>query len=170
MTKICTNCKLEKTLDNFGKYRKNADGLNTECKLCNAARAKKWAFDNKAKNIMKATTWNKENRNRHNEISVKWNSKNKRKKKNTHLQKHFGISIEEYETLFNIQEGKCAICGNTESTIDKRSNMPKMLSVDHDHVTGKIRGLLCQTCNLVLGLFKDSLDKFEKAIVYLEKK
>ena len=169
MTKICTNCKLEKSLDKFGKHRKNSDGLNTECKECNATRAKKWASDNKVKNIARASTWNKQNRERHNEISVKWNANNKRKKKDTHLKRNFGISLEQYDGIFAAQNGKCAICGNTESTLDRRSGEPKMLSVDHDHITGKIRGLLCQRCNLILGLFEDSTSNLIMAIKYLEK-
>jgi Recombination endonuclease VII len=170
MTKICTNCKEDRPIDHFGKCSRNADKINNECKFCNRARANRWAAENKVKNSIRASTWNKENSQRHNEISVKWNVGNKRKKRDTHLKKNFGITIEEYDNLLNVQEGKCAICGNPESTFDGRTKSPKMLSVDHDHITGVVRGLLCQTCNLVLGLFKDSLERFEMAMKYLEKK
>lgn len=60
----------------------------------------------------------------------------------------------------NSQGGVCAIC----ECPDK-----KRLSVDHDHQTGKIRGLLCANCNLALGNFKDDPDRLAKAIVYLKR-
>lgn len=77
--------------------------------------------------------------------------------------KRFGIynfSQEDYRLLFGKQNGKCAIC-NSESKI--------RLSVDHNHTTGKVRGLLCSHCNLALGYLKDSIDRLKSAISYLEK-
>ena len=56
------------------------------------------------------------------------------------------------------QANGCAICGNSD----------KRLHVDHDHATGKVRGLLCMECNVSLGKFKDSPELLRKAIVYLE--
>ena len=60
------------------------------------------------------------------------------------------------------QNGKCAICATTEHR--GRGNF----YVDHDHSTGKIRGLLCNPCNIALGMFRDSIDTLKKAISYLE--
>lgn len=68
--------------------------------------------------------------------------------------KNYGISKEEYNLL--MEEGKCAICGSTEK-----------LRLDHDHNTGKIRGVLCHWCNVGLGHFKDNLDLLIKAREYL---
>jgi hypothetical protein len=60
------------------------------------------------------------------------------------------------------QEHKCAICLTSDTDLDK------LLSVDHCHTTGKIRGLLCNNCNLALGNFKDNLNSLENAIKYLK--
>jgi hypothetical protein len=85
-------------------------------------------------------------------------SRNKTVDKNRDLQRRYGISIEEQETMIFNQSGKCASCGDETK-----------LCVDHDHTTGKVRGLLCQSCNKALGLFKDDITVLNKAIKYLEK-
>lgn len=77
------------------------------------------------------------------------------------LQKKYGLSFNEYKKIFDKQGGVCAICGNPP---DKQ-----LLSVDHDHGTGKIRGLLCNHCNPMLGFAKDSISNLASAIKYLEK-
>lgn len=74
-----------------------------------------------------------------------------------------GWSPEEYERAWCIQEGKCAICGCTLN-----SSRYTKASADHDHVTGKLRGILCNNCNTALGLMKDSPYRLESAIRYLE--
>lgn len=83
--------------------------------------------------------------------------------KNHHLKNKYGITKEDYLKLLENQGGVCAICGT--SNTGKR----KALSVDHDHQTGKIRGLLCSRCNSGLGNLRDDIEIIEKAIKYLEK-
>ena len=60
------------------------------------------------------------------------------------LVRRYGITVEEYDALFDAQQGKCALCGGD-------SNGRGRLAVDHDHATGRVRGLLCFTCNTALG-------------------
>jgi hypothetical protein len=79
----------------------------------------------------------------------------------------FGITLSQYNTMHADQDGKCAICGNPE-TITRNGNV-RMLAVDHCHETGKVRGLLCGTCNPMIGYAKDSIALLEAAITYLEK-
>jgi hypothetical protein len=74
----------------------------------------------------------------------------------------FGLSLEQYNEMFTAQGGKCKICGTHQLELKRR------LAVDHDHNTGKIRGLLCQHCNLVIGLALDSTTTLESAIEYLK--
>lgn len=76
----------------------------------------------------------------------------------THRQKlwTYGLTQEEYASLLENHNGCCAVCG---------SKAP--LRIDHDHATGKVRGLLCHHCNVALGHFKDSPDIMTKAIEYL---
>jgi hypothetical protein len=63
----------------------------------------------------------------------------------------------------------CAICGESETCKDSRINKPRSLAVDHCHQSGKVRGLLCTTCNKSLGGFKDNSVLLQKAINYLSK-
>jgi hypothetical protein len=71
-----------------------------------------------------------------------------------------GIASDEYALLFQKQEGRCAICGSLP--------VDGTLNVDHDHRTSSIRGLLCPTCNLGLGKFKDDLTLLRRAVAYME--
>lgn len=77
------------------------------------------------------------------------------------LRTRYGITVEEYDHLFAIQGGVCAIC-------KKPCPSGKRLAVDHDHLTKRIRGLLCRSCNLGLGHF--SIETMRGAIKYLESK
>lgn len=88
-----------------------------------------------------------------------------RKEKGLHanaaLKREYRLNINQYEALYKKQQGRCAIC--------KTSSSPKgnRFYVDHDHATGKVRGLLCASCNSGLGMFKDSLDLLQEAQSYL---
>jgi hypothetical protein len=73
--------------------------------------------------------------------------------------------LEEYRDLYVQQNGMCALCGQRDQGIGGKYDG---LHVDHDHRTGKIRGLLCNTCNRALGLFKDDQTVLERAVRYLE--
>jgi len=83
------------------------------------------------------------------------------------LKQHYGITVQQYEHLFTTQNGLCAICGQPESSV--LDGKIKRLAVDHDHVTGKVRGLLCGRCNTAIGLFRDDIDIMSLAVCYLLK-
>jgi hypothetical protein len=74
------------------------------------------------------------------------------------LRFRYGIGVEDYEEMYKNQKGKCAICRKKK----------KKLDVDHCHRTGKIRGLLCNSCNQGLGLFKDDEKIMKQAANYLK--
>lgn len=82
-------------------------------------------------------------------------------RRNSLLKTKFGITLDQYNEMLVEQNGVCAICGK----IDKF----QALSVDHSHQSGKVRGLLCSSCNNGLGRFKDSHEILQKAIEYLHK-
>jgi len=82
-------------------------------------------------------------------------------KRNDMLKRHYGITLQDYNDLFNAQKGCCAICGRHQSLIKKT------FCVDHDHLTNEIRGLLCHSCNRGLGLLGDTLESLLKAVKYL---
>lgn len=79
----------------------------------------------------------------------------------------FRMTCAEYDKLFFVQGGLCAICGQPENKKAKNGKA-KRLAVDHSHATGKVRGLLCHRCNVSLGNFEDRSDLLRLAADYLE--
>lgn len=107
------------------------------------------------------------NKERKKEKIREWKQKNKTRvkayNKNLWLKTKYGISLDEYNRIFTIQNGRCAICDKPSADY-KRS-----LHVDHNHSDGKIRGLLCVNCNNGVGCFQDNPELLSKAKLYLEK-
>lgn len=94
-----------------------------------------------------------------------WKDNNKQAAKQssryTKVKAAYGLSKDAYDTLYKETNGCCSICGLLDKT-HKNS-----LHVDHDHVTGNVRGLLCSNCNTALGKFKEDISILDKAKVYL---
>ena len=82
-----------------------------------------------------------------------------------YLQRTYSISLTDYKTMYDTQEGLCAICRTEGFTMANHHKMK--LAVDHCHTTGKVRGLLCHNCNRALGLFKDNPEAIERAMKYV---
>jgi uncharacterized LabA/DUF88 family protein len=99
----------------------------------------------------------------------RWRDNNKEKIKFTNraswLKTLYKLSVDDYDKLLVQQHGLCAICLQQE-TITKRG-VPVKLCVDHDHITGEVRGLLCNKCNAALGLLKDDPLLIQAAATYL---
>lgn len=79
------------------------------------------------------------------------------------LRRTYGITLEQYNEMYEAQNGLCAICGKSDEIEGRR------LAVDHDHNTGNVRALLCGICNRGLGSFQDNADLLVKATRYLIK-
>jgi hypothetical protein len=75
------------------------------------------------------------------------------------VRKRYGLSEAGYEEMMNRQNGLCAICGERPQKT--------RLAVDHDHISGKIRGLVHRKCNVGLGMFDDDIEKLKRAVAYL---
>ena len=88
--------------------------------------------------------------------------------RDNYLNRVYGISHDDYKKMLLSQGGGCAICGRTEDNRPKDSNNAKFLAVDHEHGTGRIRGILCENCNRALGLFKEDRELMKQAIKYLD--
>jgi hypothetical protein len=162
--KLCKHCGETKSLDDFYGDRKAKDGRRPECKACNlASRAKAYAA-NPQPTIDRVKKWQQENAGRLNAYRRQYRSRPDRKAadREGHLKRKYGITLEDYDRMFDAQGGVCAICG--EARPEERT-----LHVDHDHETGAIRGLLCFRCNNALGDLREDVDLFQAAVNYLDR-
>lgn len=157
-TKRCGRCKEHKPLWEFGKKSDSKDGLRCYCKECRkkynrAHRVEKTKYNKKywQTNKIKLVEHSKEYRQ---------TEKGKLACRRRDLKKSFGITLGEFDLMAENQNGICAICGNININGHR-------LCVDHDHETGKIRALLCDHCNHLLGCAKENVIVLQSAINYL---
>lgn len=99
------------------------------------------------------------------EYSAKMREANPSYHKSAFLRRKYGISIEHYDQMLSAQNGVCAICERAEG--NEIRGRVLALAVDHDHATGRVRGLLCSACNTAIGLFGDDEALMAKARSYV---
>lgn len=158
-TKVCSTCKVEKPISDFYKNKRNKDGYHSQCKSC----MKEYFGTDKYKIVHRAAIqkYKKSEKGKKNKSSRKYWDKQKRRE--CELRVRYGLTKEDYDIMLKNQNGVCAICGLPETK--------KNFSVDHNHNTDKVRGLLCQKCNRAIGLL--NVDTFGilnlmKAIEYIK--
>lgn len=148
--KLCQVCRISKPTVEFYKRKASQDGLARLCKKCqkdyDTKRGSKGAYRRKKARVTKQ--WRKKHPHR-----TKLNDIRK------HYQRHYGLTLDDYDRMQLAQNGVCAIC--------KKPDPNKRLSVDHNHMTKQIRGLLCHNCNVALGLLKDNPYVLDNAATYL---
>jgi hypothetical protein len=142
--KQCKKCLKVQPLKNYGNKAASKDKLQPYCKECQKAASRDWYVKNAERRSRVAKTWR---------------DNNPDKVFRYDLKAKYGITVEEYNRLLESQGGVCAICGQT--------CYKNRLSVDHDHATGEVRGLLCDNCNKALGCFKEDPLVIKKALNYL---
>ena len=141
--RYCRVC--EKTKPDREFYSKSN---GNRCKLCwSADMRKKYHEENPEKRQI-----------RNNRLQV-WRDNNREWFRFQHVLHAYGLTLDQYYALEESQDFVCAICGEECE-----------LHVDHNHITNKVRGLLCKGCNMGLGNFKDSDEKISKAVDYLRRK
>ncbi len=159
--KPCRKCKVEKSESEFYKDARFPDGIDIHCSECRKIKVGLW----RAKNLEKAKLVSRKSYEKNpstNRIRASaWYLNNKKQARQSALKFRFGITLDGYAERLKSQDECCAICGKHQSELKQN------LSVDHDHSTGNVRGLLCGTCNTGLGHFKDSPKLLENALTYL---
>jgi hypothetical protein len=83
--------------------------------------------------------------------------------------KEYGLDVEEVMAHFSAHNGLCDICGQPPADRDGTPRKSRRLCIDHDHLTGKFRGLVCRNCNLALGFMNDNPKWLIEAANYLER-
>lgn len=139
-TKMCSECKQDLHTDNFFR-RKTKSGFRSRCKSCE-------------KHCRRPSSY-------YQRLKAKYKPEEFKELMRTQtLKAKYGIDPLEYDRLFELQGGKCAIC-------KRQSDDELKLFVDHDHVTDIVRGLLCSRCNSCLERIESDRDWGTKAIAYL---
>lgn len=87
--------------------------------------------------------------------------------KTIRLKRLYGLTLDECNKMLIEQENKCAICGRSGTIIYNGKDKNDLLYIDHDHETGKVRGILCCNCNFGLSLFRDDPELLKSAIAYI---
>lgn len=146
MARTLTHCK---TCGSVRKTRtRHHKGLNpyleSWCAPCNSKKAKAYYKANP-----------------HKRTEARANESKIQQKKHR-LRKNYNLSLAEYDEMLQKQDGKCATC-QLHFSVFKRA-----LAVDHDHSSGKIRGLLCGSCNSSLGLLKENFDTVLRLAKYIQ--
>jgi len=90
------------------------------------------------------------------------------KNKDSQLRHNFGITLDDYNKILEKQDHKCAICHISLEEFTSQHKKFNYFVVDHNHTTGKIRGLLCSNCNTALGMLNDNINNLYMAINYLQ--
>ncbi len=146
-TQVCRLCKESLPLTSFGPHKGMRNGLKRECRECLSDRASRWVDANPDRAF------------------------------DAHLRRTFKITLEQYKAMLAEQGGFCAICGEPPTVENsgrwkqrpRRATAPRLV-VDHDHGTGKVRGLLCGRCNTGIGHLKDDPIIVRFALKYLEER
>lgn len=154
--KTCSKCGMPKEEKEFAARPDRPGRLFSRCRPCEKARKRQWQLDHPEIKREANGRWLRANPTQAKLSSREWARRNW----GYFLRKYYDLSIAEYEQMLEAQGGVCAIC--------KQADLRKRLSVDHDHTTGKVRGLLCNTCNRALGLLKDSIPVMTAATDYLK--
>ena len=158
LEKECIICNLTKDVGLFVKNR-------NQCKECRNSIEREVAKQpaRKEKEKERAKIKYQKNKEKHCEITSRYYHENLEKRKDLHLRKTYGITMNDKVNIRKIQMNKCKIC-------EKEFDNDKMAYVDHCHDTKRIRGLLCHQCNSGIGYMKDNITNLKNAIVYLSKR
>ena len=161
--KKCSKCKIDKVLGDFGKNSQQKSGLNPSCKKCRPKYSSEYYYRNKEHIAKRSAQWAKDNPKKQKVYAKRHQAKDTTKEANwkRSIWSKFKLTPEDYTAILNSQSGVCYICRKTPEENGKR------LAVDHCHATGDIRGILCDTCNTGLGMFKDNITLLRKAQEYL---
>lgn len=149
---LCKKCGETKTEDLFPRRKDGrlGDRVRGDCSECLRIYKKKYAEANKDDIAAKKKA-----------RYYRDKEKNKDKFRHFRYKRKYGITVEEFTRIANQQDNLCKLCRSP-------SGGKKRLCVDHDHVTGRFRGLLCIQCNVALGKLGDSVEGLERAIMYLK--
>lgn len=161
-TKKCYHCKIGQPMENYSFNKSRKDGRAKHCRKCMQEFNRRSYANRTPEQIVRRLEYNLKYAEKEKERIAAWHrtSKGKKSQRKSQLKAKYNLRVEDYNQALLLQGQKCAIC---------RKEFEGNLSIDHDHRTGRIRGLLCKKCNSVLGFVDDNVDILKAAIQYLTK-
>lgn len=164
--KTCTRCKREKPESEFRPKARYRDGLNCYCLQCEKEYSQAYNEKTRTRRKICCREYYRKHKPEFRARAKRWQQEHPERyaavSRECYLRRVYGMKQTEYHTLLEKQGGGCAICKKPP-----RPGKRGMLHVDHDHQTGAVRGLLCQSCNHGIGNFLDSVDLLACAAAYL---
>lgn len=136
----CRRCDVLQPIREFYQHSRNSAGRMHICRTCTKASAKRWRDENRERFI-----------------ELRWRREIKTK---------YGITADDYERMLSEQDGRCAGCGSDSPG----PRYGRVFNIDHCHRTGRVRGLLCDDCNLALGRMNEDGDKLRSLAVYADER
>jgi len=148
--KTCSKCKVEKDSGSFYPDKRRTDGLNSNCRTCQRVASRKWRQGNPDKTSVWKRKWEK-------------SANGKASRRDSQFRRRYGISAEQFDAMVSLNDGRCEVCKEKGAR----------LVVDHCHSVScgpaSIRGMLCDRCNLMVGMSGDSPSLLIAAAEYLSK-
>lgn len=136
--KTCSKCGVRKPIEDFWVDRRRPQGRQSRCKGCRSVEIRSWW---RAREYGRVRYW-----------------QDPQGERERHLLRKYGVSQVDYDAMFAEQNGNCAVCHKVQT---------RSFDVDHNHHTGIVRGLLCTSCNRMIGHAGDSVERLEAAAAYL---
>ncbi len=164
--RTCYTCKSLKPLTEFVRRKGTPSGRGYQCSECNRKDMRQWRKDNPEKHRESVKAWRRSRPDKVAQYAKNWRKNNPEKALSNQFRDNHGITVEQYNSMLNAQNGCCAICKRNKFGKGRASK----LWVDHCHTELRIRGLLCQRCNLGIGYFEDDPKLLQAAIAYLNQR
>lgn len=161
--RICRRCQTWKDFSEFGKSKVGVAGIKANCRVCEneLARQRYASGEVGARRKEQKRLYDKARYERRKAEGAQLGG-DPVKARTRMLRRNYGLTPEAYDAMVEAQNNQCLICRvSGEELRDNR------LVVDHCHATGTVRGLLCHKCNLLLGHVDDTIERLERAILYL---
>lgn len=162
----CTKCKEFKAREEFSTSTENNLGLFPHCKRCVSAHVKEWREKNYDRDKAKHAEYRERNRERIRAVQKARYAAPGTPKYFEHIRGTYGLTKDQYVAMLEAQQHCCVTCHCQFREREARGK--ETPHVDHDHVTGKVRGLLCGHCNIALGGAKDNPDILRNLASYIE--
>lgn len=158
--KLCKYCGNIKALEDFYLDKKTKDRKSYYCKTCLRERASKWQRLNPERYAKRMKEWYAKNPGKAKANASKYYASGGWRER--WYKKQYGLSVLDVDNMTALQSHRCAICETTSP-----GGKGKRFYVDHNHSTGKVRGMLCNKCNTAIGLLGDNPSTIIKASCYL---